>query len=51
MTGFSVHATSVTNIAVAQQIAVALPEQAILRRHDAPIGRRLVGGTSPELIV
>jgi exoribonuclease R len=31
-----------TNIAVAQQIAVALPEQALLRRHDAPIERRLV---------
>jgi len=32
-----------TNIAVAQQIAVALPEQALLRRHDSPIDRRLVG--------
>ena len=32
-----------TNIAVAQQIAVVLPEQALLRRHDAPIDRRLVG--------
>ena len=31
-----------TNIAVAQQIAVALPEQALLRRHDSPIDRRLV---------
>jgi hypothetical protein len=31
-----------TNIAVAQQIAVALPEQALLRRHDAPFERRLV---------
>jgi protein SSD1 len=30
-----------TNISVAQQIAVALPEQALLRRHDAPIERRL----------
>ncbi|KAI9508940.1 SSD1 protein [Russula earlei] len=30
-----------TNISVAQQIAVALPEQALLRRHDAPIDRRL----------
>ncbi|RXW24698.1 hypothetical protein EST38_g1159 [Candolleomyces aberdarensis] len=29
------------NIAVAQQIAVHLPEQALLRRHDAPIERRL----------
>ena len=29
------------NISVAQQIAVALPEQALLRRHDAPIDRRL----------
>ncbi len=44
-----------TNIAVAQQIAIALPEQALLRRHDAPIDRRLVGpcGTtcSPWLII
>jgi protein SSD1 len=32
-----------TNIAVAQQVAVSLPEQALLRRHDAPIDRRLVG--------
>ena len=31
-----------TNIAVAQQIAVALPEQALLRRHDTPVERRLV---------
>ncbi|KAF9057619.1 hypothetical protein BJ165DRAFT_1335477 [Panaeolus papilionaceus] len=30
-----------TNIAVAQQIAVALPEQALLRRHDTPVERRL----------
>ncbi|KAA1466420.1 RNB-domain-containing protein [Dentipellis sp. KUC8613] len=30
-----------SNIAVAQQIAVALPEQALLRRHDVPIERRL----------
>ncbi|KAH9006825.1 SSD1 protein [Lactarius hatsudake] len=29
------------NIAASQQIAVALPEQALLRRHDAPIDRRL----------
>lgn len=29
------------NIAVAQQIAVHLPEQALLRRHDTPIDRRL----------
>jgi protein SSD1 len=34
-----------TNIAVAQQIAVALPEQALLRRHDSPIDRRLVGSS------
>jgi len=44
-----------TNIAVAQQIAVALPEQALLRRHDAPIDRRLVGPNgntySPKLII
>ena len=31
-----------TNIAVAQHIAVHLPEQALLRRHDTPIERRLV---------
>ena len=31
-----------TNIAVAQQIAVHLPEQALLRRHDTPLERRLV---------
>ncbi|TFY81870.1 hypothetical protein EWM64_g2137 [Hericium alpestre] len=30
-----------TNITVAQQIAVSLPEQALLRRHDVPIERRL----------
>ncbi|KAF8261382.1 RNB-domain-containing protein [Lactarius quietus] len=30
------------NIAAAQQIAVALPEQALLRRHDTPIDRRLL---------
>ncbi|KAL4075813.1 SSD1 protein [Scleroderma citrinum] len=30
-----------TNIAVAQRIAVHLPEQALLRRHDTPIERRL----------
>jgi protein SSD1 len=29
------------NIAVSQQVAVHLPEQALLRRHDAPIDRRL----------
>ena len=31
-----------TNIAVAQQIAVHFPEQALLRRHDVPVERRLV---------
>ncbi|KAL0574675.1 Translational repressor [Marasmius crinis-equi] len=30
-----------TNIAVAQHIAVHLPEQGLLRRHDTPIERRL----------
>jgi protein SSD1 len=30
-----------TNIAVAQHIAVYLPEQALLRRHDAPLDRRI----------
>ncbi|KAI0036768.1 RNB-domain-containing protein [Vararia minispora EC-137] len=34
-----------TNISVAQQIAVALPEQALLRRHDHPIERRLASLT------
>ncbi|CAG8728169.1 15497_t:CDS:2, partial [Acaulospora colombiana] len=33
-----------TNFAVAQQIAVALPEQALLRRHDEPLERRLRAG-------
>lgn len=32
-----------TNTAVAQRIAVHLPEQALLRRHDTPLERRLVG--------
>lgn len=31
-----------TNLAVAQQVAVHFPEQAMLRRHDNPIDRRLV---------
>ena len=31
-----------TNIAVAQQVAVHFSEQAMLRRHDSPIDRRLV---------
>jgi hypothetical protein len=31
-----------TNITVAQRIAVHLPEQALLRRHDTPLERRLV---------
>ncbi|KAF8640145.1 hypothetical protein AX17_001381 [Amanita inopinata Kibby_2008] len=30
-----------TNIAVAQHIAVYLPEQALLRRHDVPLERRI----------
>jgi protein SSD1 len=37
------------NFAVAQQIAVNLPEQALLRRHDEPLERRLVSLSSrPE---
>lgn len=32
-----------TNMAVAQHVAVNLPEQALLRRHDTPLERRLVG--------
>ena len=39
-----------TNIAVAQQIAVSLPEQALLRRHDAPIERRLVSPRATSYI-
>jgi protein SSD1 len=31
-----------TNVTVAQHVAVHLPEQALLRRHDTPIDRRLV---------
>lgn len=31
-----------TNIAVAQQVAVHFPEQALLCRHDVPVERRLV---------
>ena len=31
-----------TNTTVAQQIVVHFPEQALLRRHDIPIERRLV---------
>lgn len=36
-----------TNLAVAQQIAVNLPEQALLRRHEEPIERRIVSHDSP----
>ncbi len=32
------------NVSVAQHIAVHLPEQALLRRHDSPLERRLVSG-------
>jgi exoribonuclease R len=31
-----------TNVAVAEQVAVNFPEQALLRRNDAPLERRLV---------
>jgi protein SSD1 len=31
-----------TNLSVAQHVAVHLPEQALLRRHDSPLERRLV---------
>lgn len=31
-----------TNLSVAQHVAVHLPEQALLRRHDNPLERRLV---------
>jgi len=34
------------NIAAAQQTAVNLPEQALLRRHDVPMERRLVSSYS-----
>ena len=30
------------NTAVAQKIAAGLPEQALLRRHEGPIERRMV---------
>lgn len=32
-----------TNVAVSQVIANGLPEQALLRRHEAPLERRLEG--------
>lgn len=35
------------NIAVAQQISVHVPEQALLRRHEQPIERRLVSSLLP----
>jgi protein SSD1 len=35
-----------TNLAVAQQIAANLPEQALLRRHEEPIERRIVSRDS-----
>ena len=34
------------NMAVARQIAYGLPEQALLRRHEAPIERRIVSRLS-----
>ena len=34
-----------TNIAVAQQVAVHFPEQALLRSHATPLERRLVSST------
>lgn len=39
-----------TNIAVAQQVAVHFPEQAMLRRHDVPIERRIVRLDKPLLV-
>lgn len=43
------------NIAVAQQIAVHVPEQALLRRHEQPIERRLVSyldeTSSPAILI
>lgn len=36
-----------TNIAVAEQVAVNFPEQALLRRHDNPLERRLVRDDFP----
>lgn len=38
-----------TNIAVAEQIAVNFPEQALLRRHDNPLERRLVCDLLPPI--
>jgi len=34
-----------TNVAVAEQVAVNFPEQALLRRNDLPLERRLVCGS------
>lgn len=39
-----------SNIAAAQHIAVHLPEQALLRRHDTPIERRLVSCNTCSLL-
>ena len=36
-----------TNVAVAEQVAVNFPEQALLRRNDAPLERRLVRDRPP----
>ena len=36
-----------TNTAVAEQVAVNFPEQALLRRHDTPLERRLVRDDPP----
>ena len=35
------------NTAVAQQVAVHFTEQALLRRHDPPIERRIVSSAIP----
>lgn len=39
-----------SNTAVAQHIAVNLPEQALLRRHDTPLERRLVSLITTQFI-
>ena len=39
-----------TNVAVAEQVAVNFPEQALLRRNDAPLERRLVRDYPTTLI-
>ena len=39
------------NIAVARQIACGLPEQALLRRHEGPVERRVVGRSPRQTLL